>query len=227
MDEQAALEFLKQVVKALAAMLGYRCEVVLHDLHQPESSIVAIEHGEITGRKVGDPSTNLGLPILKNPYGDYDQYNYRSRSPSGRLLKSSSVYFKNAEGRVFAALCVNWDISTLSAAAEALADLVGTKEQIDEHFATDVHELVGTLVDQALSLVNKPVEHMDKDDKLRVLEWLDEKGVFTVKRALDWVAQVLGISRATAYAYLSLIQARREGLAAFNRPSDGTEASND
>jgi predicted transcriptional regulator YheO len=227
MDEHAALEFLKQVVKALAAMLGDRCEVVLHDLHRPESSIVAIEHGEITGRKVGDPSTNLGLPILKNPYGDYDQYNYRSRSPSGRLLKSSSVYFKNGEGRVFAALCINWDISTLSAAAEALADLVGTKEQIDEHFATDVHDLVGTLVDQALSLVNKPVEHMDKDDKLRVLEWLDDRGVFTVKRALDWVAQVLGISRATAYAYLSLIQARREGLAAFNRPGDGAEASND
>lgn len=221
MNEEAALRLLQQVVRALAAMLGQRCEVVLHDLHQPESSIIAIEHGEITGRKVGDPSTNLGLPILKDPYGDYDQYNYRSRAPSGRMLKSSSVYFKNADGRVFAALCLNWDITTLSAASDILTDLIGTTEQVEEHFATDIRELVGTLVDQALATVKKPIERMDKDDKLRVMAILDEKGVFTVKRSLDWVAHVLGISRATAYAYMNTIQAMREGAAALNRTVDG------
>lgn len=210
MDEDAALAFLQQVVGGLAAMMGSRCEVVLHDLRNPESSIIAIENGNVTGRKVGDPSTNLGLPVLKNPYGNYDQYNYRSRSPSGRQLKSSSMYFKNAAGCVFAALCVNWDISALTASADMLAELTGTSEDVEEDFASDVRELVSHLVDQAIASVKMPVERMDKDDKLRVMEVLDDKGVFAVKRSLEWVAHVLGISRATAYAYLNTIQAKRE-----------------
>lgn len=212
MDEDAALAFLRQVVAGLSALMGSRCEIVLHDLRYPESSIIAIEHGDITGRKVGDPSTNLGLPVLKDPYGDYDRYNYRSRAPSGRPLKSSSMYFKDAEGRVFAALCVNWDIAALSASADLLSELTGTTEDIEEDFASNVRELVSHLVDQAVASVKIPVDRMDKEDKLRVMEALDEKGVFTVKRALDWVAHVLGISRATAYAYLSAIQAKRDNL---------------
>ena len=218
MNYEMAFTFLKQVTQALSHLLGDQCEVVLHDLRQPpESSIVKIEHGEITGRTVGDPSTNLGLPILQNPYGDYDVYNYRSRTPGGRTLKSSSIYLKDDEGKVFAALCINWDISSLTVAANILNDLIRTNAEVEENYVNDIQDLIFTLFEQALGTVNKPVDQMSKEDKLRVMEILDKKGVFTVKRAIDQVANFLDISRATAYGYLNEIQAKRDASAFADR----------
>lgn len=48
------LDMLKQIATGLAAQFGDNCEVVVHDLARnvAESSIVHIENGHITGRKV-------------------------------------------------------------------------------------------------------------------------------------------------------------------------------
>ena len=56
MPEASTLQFLFQLAKGIASQFGPNCEVVVHDLdsNDPESSIVAIENGQVTGRKVGD-----------------------------------------------------------------------------------------------------------------------------------------------------------------------------
>ena len=58
---------LEMIMKGIAKQFGSNCEVVLHDhkkgLHK---SIIAIENGQVTGRKVGDPSTNIGFAISRN-----------------------------------------------------------------------------------------------------------------------------------------------------------------
>ena len=48
------LQFLFRLAKALAAQFGPDCEVVIHDLlsNDPDSSIVAIENGHVSGRKL-------------------------------------------------------------------------------------------------------------------------------------------------------------------------------
>ena len=54
------LELLEQIAKAIAAQFGSNCEVVLHELSGKSaySSIVAIENGHVTGRKVGGWGTD-------------------------------------------------------------------------------------------------------------------------------------------------------------------------
>lgn len=53
---QQQIDFLKRLARGVAAQFGDNCEVVVHDLKSsdPDSTIVAIENGQITGRKVGD-----------------------------------------------------------------------------------------------------------------------------------------------------------------------------
>jgi len=48
--------FYFRLAKAIAQQFGPNCEVVVHDLesNDPESSIVAIENGHVSGRQVGD-----------------------------------------------------------------------------------------------------------------------------------------------------------------------------
>ena len=61
MPEASTLQFLFQLAKGIASQFGPNCEVVVHDLdsNDPESSIVAIENGQVTGRKVGDGPSHV------------------------------------------------------------------------------------------------------------------------------------------------------------------------
>ncbi|EKT62585.1 TPA: PAS domain-containing protein [Providencia alcalifaciens] len=74
---QDNFEMLLAVMKGIAGQFGENCEVVLHDHSKGlESSIVAIINGHVTKRKVGDPSSNLGLEVLRGTDVDGDKYNY-------------------------------------------------------------------------------------------------------------------------------------------------------
>jgi predicted transcriptional regulator YheO len=212
MSEDAYFRFLKKVVAALATVLGPQCEVVLHDVRHPSSSIIAIENGHITGRSVGDPSTSLVLPILRDPYGDHDKLNYRSQTPSGRPLKSSSVYFKDETGRIFAAVCINWDIGALISAQETLAELIATTETLNENHFSDTNGFLESVLDDVLGSVPTPAA-LPRADKLRLIAVLKERGVFEIRRAADRVAIRLGVSRASVYSYLSEVQTRETARA--------------
>ena len=52
MPDASTLQFLFQLARGIAGQFGPNCEVVVHDLasNDPESSIVAIENGHVTGR---------------------------------------------------------------------------------------------------------------------------------------------------------------------------------
>jgi predicted transcriptional regulator YheO len=215
MSEDDYFAFLKKVVAALATVQGPQCEVVLHDVRHPSSSIVAIENGHITGRSVGDPSTSLVLPILRDPYGEHDKFNYRSQAPSGRPLKSSSVYFKDDSGRIFAALCINWDIGALMNAQDALAELVKTTETLEEDHYSDTNAFLESILDDVLGSVPTPAA-LPRAEKLRLVAVLKERGVFEIRRAADRVAIRLGVSRASVYSYLSEVQTRADARAVTN-----------
>ena len=57
------LNELKRVAKGIAATFGSSCEVVIHDVtgKGTDSTIVAIENGHVTGRKVGDGASQVAL----------------------------------------------------------------------------------------------------------------------------------------------------------------------
>ena len=80
----------KPLVKFLAEVLGEKCEVVLHDLNNLENSIIAIENGHISGRKVGDPLTDLALKIVREENDLEKNYmtNYTGKTNDGKDLRS-------------------------------------------------------------------------------------------------------------------------------------------
>lgn len=65
-ENQLLLREGAKIAKALGEMFAPTCEVVLHDLCNPLHSIVAIEQ-PLSGRKIGDPSTEMGLARIRDP----------------------------------------------------------------------------------------------------------------------------------------------------------------
>ncbi|MFR7745358.1 MAG: PAS domain-containing protein [Acutalibacteraceae bacterium] len=110
------LELLEQIAKAIAAQFGSNCEVVLHELSGKSaySSIVAIENGHVTGRKVGDGPSHVVLEQLGHEDDNAeDQLGYLTRTKDGKILKSSSVYIRDETGKVTGILGINYDISMM------------------------------------------------------------------------------------------------------------------
>ncbi len=72
------LTLLKQIAAGIAAQFGDNCEVLIHDLTDgiAQSSIVYIENGHVTGRKLGDGPSGAVLDALKQAYPEikYDLY---------------------------------------------------------------------------------------------------------------------------------------------------------
>lgn len=196
---------LEAIMKGIAKQFGANCEVVLHDHSKGlEKSIVAIENGHITGRKVGDPSTNIGFAIERNDGHGDDQYGYISRLNNGKTVRSSSVYLKDDNGRVLGSLCINFDITNLVHAENTIKELAcpRTDEEIKENFVSNVGDILDSLIDDYLLSTGLVPEKMNKQDMIGLIGYLDKKGAFLIRNAAMKICRLLNISKYTLYAYI-------------------------
>ncbi len=195
---------LTRIAKGIAAQFGKDCEVVLHDYTQSyESTIVLIENGHVTGRKVGDCGTNLGLEVLRGTVSDGDQYRYITQTKDGKILRSTSIYLRDEDGKAIGALCMNWDLTEFYACNNALKGILETEtDAVEEVITNDVSELLDALIQDSVRYVGKPVISMTKEDKIKGLKYLDDKGAFLIKKAGDKISKFYDISKYTLYNYL-------------------------
>lgn len=202
---QEEFAFFESLMKGLTAIFGTNCEVVLHDLTESyESTVVMIENGHVTDRRVGDCGSNLGLEVLRGTVRNGDKYGYFTNTRDGRVLRSSSVYVRDDEGKVIGCLCVNFDVSNLMVADKTIRSLIsnGEGEKEEEFFVNDVNQLLDALLKKAMEEVGKPVSYMTRDDKIRVVKYLDQKGAFLITKSGNRICQFLDISKFTLYSYL-------------------------
>ncbi|MER5719392.1 PAS domain-containing protein [Streptomyces sp. NPDC002132] len=211
-ERDAILRALKPVVDGIAATFGPVCEVVLHDYRRPESSVVAVA-GTVTGRAVGGAMSQIGMRLLARGDDAADELNYVTRTGSGRLVKASTMMLRDSAGAVFGSLCVNVDVTEVDRARSLLAALAGAGAPPSDApvttFGDDIDSVVDALLDAHLARQDETWAALDRARRLALFRGLDERGVFAVRRAVEQVAARLGISRASAYSYLS--QARAAG----------------
>ncbi|HNR03721.1 MAG TPA: PAS domain-containing protein [Bacillota bacterium] len=206
-DLHPILKGIIPLIDGIANTFGKNCEVVLHDIRNPQSSVIAIANGHITGRSIGSPMTEYGLATLRSGQFDKPIVNYRKKTRDGRILKSSSLFIKDENGKLIGFLCINYDISELTIARNIINNLANVIEETDfseedECFGNTVNEMLSSIVNKALESVGKPVAFISKEEKVNIVQLLDEKGVFLIKGAIDYVAKVLCVSRYTVYNYL-------------------------
>ena len=201
---------LDKVVELMEQQFGSYCEVVLHDLSKPyENTIVDIRNGHITGRVVGGSGTNLGLEVIRGTVKDGDRFNYITKTKTGKVLRSSTVYLQTTAGNLFC-LCVNVDITELTRFENYLHDVnnveVEKSFRSEEVFVNNVSELLEHLLQKGQELIGREPAAMNKKEKLRLLEFLDSKGAFLISKSGKRICDALCISKFTLYNYLEIIR---------------------
>lgn len=209
------------MAEMIAKTFGDTCEVVLHDLSTPQSSVVYAANGHVTGRKVGQSFDHLIRQVILNQNFSNDYAaNYYFQTEDGRTIKSSTVLIRNFGGKVAGALCINVDTTVLAAAASLLSgllpgmesggtgdvrveksqDYVDPDSEMPEHIMEIADELIEKIIGDQI------VENMKRDEKIALIRFMDQKGLFLIKGTIEKVAKRMGISKVTVYSYLDEIK---------------------
>ena len=205
--DASMLQFLFQLAKGLSRQFGPNCEVVVHDLatNDQDSSIVAIENGSVTGRKVGDGPSHVVLEALRGGRENLnDHLCYLTRTKDGKILKSSTIYIRDDDGAAIGIFGINYDITLMLAMEENLRSftMTDTPQQEPEWISRNVADLLDELIDQSVALVGKPVALMTKEDKVKAIQFLNDTGAFLITKSGDKVCKYFGISKYTLYSYI-------------------------
>ncbi|WP_338477531.1 PAS domain-containing protein [Pseudomonas trivialis] len=192
---------LEQIADGLSKTFSPFCEVVLHDLRDPQHAILAI-HNNLSGRQPDDPATELGLARIADP--EYPQViaNYQNQFRDGRQVKSTSIGIKDTSGQYVAALCMNVDLSLfrgLQGMLEQFSSVGDDKpgESLDPSGA----DVIRARIDQFAARLATTPRALKAADRRVLMQELKDSGCMDVRRAMETVASHLGVSRAAVYTY--------------------------
>lgn len=208
MLRKSEMDNLKKIARGIATQFGSDCEVVIHTLgdQSAETSVAAIENGHVSGRKIGDGPSQVVLEQLAAGDTKEDHLSYLTKTPDGKILKSSTIYLRDSQGEVGAILGINFDISRLSVVSDAVEELISAKDKAAEppRIAQNVSDLLDDLIERSVRLVGKPVALMNKADKVRAIRFLSDNGALLITKSGDKIAKYFGISKYTLYSYLDV-----------------------
>ena len=211
------------VVEFLGKTLGPDYEVVLHDTEDHINSIVAIANGHVSQRQVGGPLTNFALEVISDEsYKDQDfKVNYNGISKDHRILRSSTMFIKDDDKNIVGMLCINFDDRRYKELSknilklchpDQLVEINSSYDSVDtlmnnagEIFYDSVTEEADGVIKNYLSDNNITKERLTQDDRLNIVELLNQKNIFMMKGAVREAAKQLGCSEPTIYRYLNKI----------------------
>lgn len=207
------------LVDFIADCMGESTEVVLHDLTDYHQSVVAIRNGQISGRSIGSPITDLSLKVLKTASFEQSPYmaNYQSIAKNGHMLKSSTYFIKDDNGHFVGMLCLNTDYHSLITSRNLLNDMItmlkvpSESVGISENLNMNVHELVMNNLHRCCPEVESLAETMQQREKMELVDKLSEMGTFMIKGTVSYVADALHVSVPTIYRYLNLMKKESQG----------------
>ena len=216
MSNYACLERYIPLVTFMGEICGKNYEIILHDVSTPERSVIATCNSHLSGRRVGDPMTELAKDLIRTgAYLEHDFVaNYEGRTRGGKRFVSST-YFIKEKGELVGLICVNHDVEDFFALSEHLNNLVqafslpvgGTcPTTYTENLDDSISGLSSSLIHSTVLNYHVPMEAMHSADKLEIVRILESQGVFATKGSVGQVARELHISEPTVYRYLQKIR---------------------
>ena len=202
-------EILEHYVKAgeiIAEMFSPYLEVIIHDLRVPDHSIIAIFNNHITGRKIGDGTSDIGYKKLADELPD-KIVNYINQSPAGADMKSSSLTIRNKNNEIIGSMGFNFDLSPFANIKEFFETF--TKTIVLDDFPNQEQFFLWSVKDEIQQALIKYITSHDlqgkvltRKDKLSVVAFMKKDGHINKKGAITILSELLAITRPTLYKYI-------------------------
>jgi predicted transcriptional regulator YheO len=173
----------------------------VHDIKK--NHIVAIYH-PFSKRRVGGPSLftkEEEMATLEDCIGPYEKINW-----DGRRLKSVSSIIRDENNKAVGMLCINLDVSVFEKFNTLISEFINYDRLVPQPtplFKDDWQERINNYVHNYLNEYHLSLEALGRSEKKDLIEHLYKIGAFTGKNSAKYIAQIINVSRATVYNYLS------------------------
>ena len=199
------------VADMLAETFGSCCEVVVHDLTHPQNSVIYVANNKVTGRTPGQSFEHLIKQVLLNSKFDNDRVSNYIFEFDKKKIKSSSSLIRDENDVVIGMLCINIDLTMFYQAFAMLTEFlpdVNENPTVTEPDSSVKFDEVTSIVDKLIDNIigSDDTSGFKKKDNLEIIDFMDKKGVFLVKGAVDKIAERLNVSRVTIYNYLDEVR---------------------
>ena len=106
-------------------------------------------------------------------------------------------------------LCVNCDITEMLKVREIFETYIG-EEKIDTPSEEPPQDVM-TIIDELIKSIvgTEEIKNFTRKRCVEIVKFMDEKGIFLVKGAIDKVADLMGVSKVTIYSYLDEAKGKR------------------
>ena len=224
--ESIHFQSLMTLTDFLGRVFGPDYEIALYKIDDGAASLVAIANNHISykepGATLSDEALEL-LPALSSLAVPY-RINYRTTSPDYKVLRTSSLLIKDADGNDAALLCISFDNSRFKDISEKILGLCHPDAFVETNFLVDTlttsvktlslpdiqssgsTSSVSNLIKDEIAKQNLSGKKLTQSERLSVIEALSKRKLFLIKGAVPEVATLLGCSAASIYRYLSKLK---------------------
>ena len=199
-EQDKVMQNFRAIADAIATLFFPHAEVVLHDLRTQTVDYIA---NNLSKRSLGDDSSledMLDGDVSEVNIGPYEKLNW-----DGQKIRSLSSVMRDSHGQAMAVLCINLNISLFESAKAALDLFLSPSRLIaqpDSLFRDDWQERINTFLHAWLRERQLSLNLLTRDHKRELVLALHAEGAFKGKSASNYVANVLGMGRATVYKHL-------------------------
>lgn len=188
-------------VEGVIALFHPFVEAAVHDL--TKGKIVAL-YNNISKRNVGDasPLKELHMPLEKFP-DVFDPY-YKTNW-DGKQLKCTSLTIRDDKKNPIGLICFNFDTTVFRNLQLNLDPFLSVKQKAEnpiEIYKDNWQEKITDFVKKLIDGKYTEITRLPGEKKKHIVQLLYQHGFFNYKNAVLFVADLLGISRATVYNYL-------------------------
>lgn len=206
------------VVHAIALVFGPTCLVVLRSMDQGMPCI-AVANGERNDVSIGLPAPEFILDAVEEEGKAREKQDigiYYTRTKKEHTMKCVVHMVRNHEGDVIGTLSIGIDISApLHEFIRSFIPVVDNNlaESISEPLSaglTDIMALIHERVESAALALSNVAGLSSADRNRAIVCQLMKENIFSIRGAVNYVANELGVSRYTIYNYLKDINTAKE-----------------
>lgn len=218
-DKLIPFKNLISTIDMIVETFGDGCEGVFYNFDNLDQSLIYIK-GNLIEREL---RTSIMSLILKEFHKDNnnikDKFDIITYKNKGRILKTSIIFIRDKEKNVIGCFGINFDITKLIKANSIIQSMCKTRgieiiknSFTKERYPKNIEQMFVGIVQDTIKDFDMSIDEMKKDDRLRFVNLLEEKGTFSIQGSPERIGEILNVSRQSIYNYLGEIRSQKEAL---------------
>ncbi len=204
--------YLTSFADGLGRLFGQNCEIALFSSKGSYHELIFVVNNRVTGRKSEDQMNYYELEAFKKlqAHNGHTVFSYTTRE--GRSIKAVLFIIGDVLKEEYMIMVISFDITDYLLASKVFQGFCSIDEtaenKVNENSVRDsenITTLMERLVSEVVDEIRKPISYLSKEDKVKIVNMLNIKGIFLIKGSVEYVAEKLCVSRYTIYNYLEEI----------------------